>query len=179
MKLPIFVTVAFAFVSTLALAADPTPVSNGSFEITLPAGFAAFEEKTQSSKGEEGTIETHNWISKAPTGEAIVVTVSTMPGKILDPEKLMNSTRDSLLKSLNATVERQEKIEGDVPATRIFFKSAGATPVFLRARMAVRGDRMYQVLYVGRSEEQRSSAAVAGAFDSFRLAPPVQAASAQ
>lgn len=179
MKLPIFVTLAVAFVSQFALAADPTPVSNDSFAITLPAGFSAFEEKTQSSKGEEGTIETHNWISKAPTGEAIVVTVSTMPGKILDPAKLMNATRDSLLKSLNATVENEEKVDGDVPATRILFKSSGATPVFLRARMAVRGDQMYQVLYVGRSEEQRSSAVVAGAFDSFRLAPPVQAASAQ
>lgn len=179
MKLSIFVTLAVAFASSLALAADPTPVSNSAFEITLPAGFAAFEEKTQSSKGEEGTIETHNWISKAPTGEAIVVTVSTMPGKILDPEKLMNSTRDSLLKSLNATVETQEKVEGDVPATRILFKSSGATPVFLRARMAVRGDQMVQVLYVGRSEEQRSAASITGAFDSFRLAPPVQAAAAR
>ena len=56
-----------------------TDVQNDAFSIRLPAGFAAFTTQAQTAKAAEGTIETTNWVSKAPTGEAVVVTVSKMP----------------------------------------------------------------------------------------------------
>jgi hypothetical protein len=145
-----------------------TDVQNDAFSIRLPARFAAFTAQAQTAKAEEGTIETTNWVSKAPTGEAVVVTVSKMPGKILDPDKLMTSTRETLLKSLNATLENEEKIAGDLPATNLTFRSASAA--FLRSRLVVDGDRLVQVLYVGRSEEQRAANAVGQLFDSFKIA---------
>lgn len=136
------------------------------FTVQLPAGFSSFEKQAQTAKTEEGTIETTNWISKAPTGEAVVVTVSKMPGKILDPDKMMGGARDALLKSLKATIEREEAIDGAIPGRRLIFKNGSA---WLRSRLLVDDDRFYQVLYVGRSPEQRDVPAVAQLFDSFQI----------
>ena len=152
------------------LAAEPTPVSNESFGVTLPAGFTAFTEQKQTTKGENGDIATTTWISKFPTtGEAVVVTMSDMPGKILDPEKMMASTRDSLVASLKATVENEQKIDGDLAFT---FKSNGANPAYLQSRLVVAEDRLYQILYVGRSEEQRAAQSVVELFSSFKIVAP-------
>jgi hypothetical protein len=135
------------------------------FAINLPAEYAAFSKQVQTLKSAHGNIEATNWVSKAPTGEAIVVTVSKMPGKILNPQKLIDSTRDSLLKSLSATLESQENL----PSARLLFQGNGA---FFRSRFVVGDDRLYQLLYVGRSAEQRSAEAVARIFESFSLSGP-------
>jgi hypothetical protein len=163
---------AAVLLSATALFADGvTPVHNDAFDITLPVGFSAFTEQAQSVKGTDGMIETKNWISKSPTGEAVVVTVSKMPGKILDAEKLLSSTRDSLLKSLNATLENEEKqADGSVVLT---FRSNSAA--FLRSRLDVRDTNLYQLLYVGRSEEQRAMPATASLFETYRITAPAAA----
>lgn len=178
MKKFIYAVVALLLTASVAMGDDAGQVTNEWFSITLPPGFAQFATQTQTSKASDGgDIETTNWVSKAPTGEAVVVTVSKMPGKILDPEKLMASTRDSLLKTLNATLEAEDKIEGDMPATRLTFKGGAA---FLTSRLVVNDDRLYQVLYVGRSEEQRSAPATAQLFESFKVVTaPAATASAQ
>lgn len=150
-----------------ARAADGGQVQTDFFTIALPAGFSEFATEAQTASGADGRkIETTNWVSKAPTGEAVIVTVSKMPGKILDPEKLMASTRDSLLKTVKATLESEEKHEGDLPAARLLFHSDAA---FFRSRFVVSEDRFYQLLYVGRSADQRSAPAVGQLFDSFQI----------
>lgn len=166
-----------AAVPQAAKAADPTPIQNDAFSLTLPAGFAPFTEKAQSANSPGGTITTTNWISKAPTGDAIIVTVSKMPKKIQSPDKLFSGTRDSLLKSLKATLDSEEKVAGDIPTTALMFHSDAA---YLRARLAVSADRFYQVLYVGRSAEQRALPFVGQVFDSFRINahPPAVASAA-
>ncbi len=161
--------VSLAILFTIAGAAahaDNVPVANDGFTVSLPAGYAAFTKQVQTTKAPEGEIETTNWISKAPTGEAVVVTSSRMPGTILDPQKMIASTRASLLKSLNATLESEEPRPGDLPSNRMLFRSDAA---FFRARFTVVDDRLVQLLYVGRSEEQRAAQAVSGLFDSFHV----------
>ena len=159
--------VTLAAVLLVAAAAGAEQVSNDAFSLTLPTGFGAFTSQTQSTAGKDGkVVETTNWISKSPTGEAIVVTLSKMPGKILNPDQMIQGTRDALLKSLNATVDSEEKIEGETPAARMQFHSANA---FLRSRLVVDNDRLYQLLYVGRSAEQRGSPSVADLFTSFHI----------
>lgn len=151
-----------------ALAAQAQEVKNETFSITLPEGYGAFAKQAQTVKSPEGEIQTTTWVSKAPTNEAVVVTLSQMPKKILSPDKLISSTRESLLKSLGATAESEQ-------AQDIFQSSAA----WFRTRYVVEGDRFYQVLYVGRSAEQRSAPAVAALFDSFAvIAPPAEAAPA-
>ncbi|PYQ59900.1 MAG: hypothetical protein DMF58_09935 [Acidobacteria bacterium] len=145
---------AISLIAGAAHAAEP-------FSINLSTGFGTFTKQTQTS----GKIETTNWISKSPTGEAVVVTMSKMPGKILDPAKLFASTRDALLKSVKGTLDNEQKL-GPASEVLSFHSSSGA---FLRSRLIASGDRLYQVLYVGHSAEQRENPAIAAMFDSFSI----------
>jgi hypothetical protein len=163
MKITTLFAAALVLSASLAQAAD----SAQPFQIALPEGFSPFESKTQTSETKDGKIETTNWISKAPTGEAVVITVSTMPAKILDADKMINSTRDALVASLKATVETDEPVNGASPYRRLIFKNDAA---FLRARLSVAENRFFQMLYVGRSQQQRDNPAVVTMFDSFKLA---------
>ena len=138
-----------------AAGADP-------FTVTLPDGYGPFTRQTQNVKSPDGDIVTTNWISKAPTGEAVIVTLSKMPAKILDPAKLTSSTRASLLKALHATEETENT-----------FRSEQAV---FRVRLTAKDDELYQVLYVGRSDAQRSAAPVASMFESFSLRGDSEAA---
>ena len=156
----------FAALPQTLKAADATPVQNDAFSLTLPAGFSAFTQQAQTANSPDGTITTTNWISKAPTGDAIIVTVSKLPKKILDADKLFTGTRDSLLKSLKATLDSEEKVPGDLPTSRLMFHNDSA---YLRARLAVNNDTFYQVLYVGRSAEQRALPFVGEFFNSFKV----------
>ncbi|HEX7807550.1 MAG TPA: hypothetical protein VF608_02455 [Thermoanaerobaculia bacterium] len=144
------------------------------FIMNLPEGYTGFSQQVQSTKSPEGDIRTTTWISKAPTGEAIVVTMSEMPGKILDPQKLITSTRASLLRTLGATLETEEARSGELPSARLQFRSDAA---FFRARFTVVDDRLYQLLYVGRSTEQRTAPSVGQMFESFRILDDVETAS--
>lgn len=147
----------------------PAALAQETFKIALPSGYGAFAKSVQTVPSPEGPIEATNWVSKAPTGEAIVVTKSQMPGKILNPEKLFAGTRDSLLKSLKATLENEENRAGDQPSVRLLFKSDAAV---FRSRLLVDGDVFYQLLYVGRTAEQRQQPAVAAVFESFAITTP-------
>lgn len=158
-----------------ALYAEDPRIPSDVFNLTVPEAYGAFTKQVQTTKSPEGDIETTNWISKAPTGEAVIVTMSRMPGRILDPQKLIASTRESLLKSLGATLESEEPRPGELPSSRLLFRSDAA---WFRARFTVNEERFYQLLYVGRSADQRSSPGVGAIFDSFRLvdaAPAVEA----
>ena len=161
-----------AAVVLLAVTAGAGPVKTDAFTINLPEGFGEFATQAQKTDSPEGKIDMTNYISKAPTGEAVVVTVSTMPAPITDATKAMDGMRESLLKSLNATLESEEKIE-DGKAANLLFKGSGA---FLRSKLLVDGNRMMQVLYVGRSEEQRSAPAVGEIFQSFHAAEAAEPA---
>lgn len=151
--------------------AGATEISNDAFSVQLPAAFAAPSRTTTAQSG----IDTTTWIAKAPTGEAVVVSVSKMPAKIADPVKLMDSTRDSLLKTVKGTLENEQALSGDMPSRRILFQSGTA---FLRSRLVVSGDKLYQLLYVGRSLEERNAPAVGAMFDTFHIATPPATASA-
>ena len=148
-------------VAAAAQAAEP-------FNLTLPTGFGAFTSQTQTATSPDGKkTEVTTWVSKSPTGEAVVVSISKMPGKIDAPEKLFSSTRDALLKSTNSTLDAEEKLPGASPSERLSFHSASGA--FLRTRLMVDNDRFYQILYVGRTAEQRDNPAVGTMFDSFAI----------
>lgn len=154
-------------VAVFAILLVPVAHANDGFTVSLPAGYGEFSKQVQTTKSPEGEIETTNWVSKAPTGEAVIVTSSRLPGKILDPHKMIESTRASLLQSLNATLESEEPRPGELTSTRMLFRNNAA---YFRARFTVVDDHLYQLLYVGRSEEQRTAPAVGAMFDSFKVA---------
>src|SRR5688500_8688861 len=123
------------------------------FQVVLPAGYGEFTRQVQTVQSPDGDIQTTNWVSRSPAGGAVVVTMSQMPGKILDPQKLMTSTRDSLLKSLGATLESAEEREGSLPSERLYFRNGAA---FFRSRFVVDNDRFYQLLYMSRAADERT-----------------------
>jgi hypothetical protein len=150
----------------LAGAATAGPVNTDLFTVTLPDAYAAPVMSTATQNG----IATSTWIAKVPaTGEAVVISVSTMPGKIEDPAKLMDSTRDSLLKSVKGTLDSEQTPTGPLPERDLLFKSGTA---FLRSRLIVNGNKLYQMLYVGRSQAERDAPAVGQMFDSFKVVTP-------
>jgi hypothetical protein len=162
-------TAHFAFIllalSCLAGAAIAAPVTTDLFTLVLPDAYAAPVMSTATQNG----ITTQTWIAKAPTGEAVVVSVSTMPGKIEDAAKTMDSTRDSLLKSVKGTLDSEQAVAGPLPERDLLFRSGTA---FLRSRLIVNGNRLYQLLYVGRSQAERDAPTVAPMFDSFKVVTP-------
>ena len=169
------------FVATLLVSAGLAQIANAAeaqpFQITLPTGFGAFTNQTQTAKDPSGKdIKVSNWISKSPSGEAVVVSVSKMPAKIDDATKLMDGSRDSLLKSVNGTIDTQKTLDGTMPAIAFDFHSG--TAAFLRAKLMVEGDSLYQLLYVGRTADQRANPSVDGLFQSFAINVPTQAAAA-
>ena len=150
----------------VAVATGAAVVTTDLFTVTLPDAYAA---PVQSSATQNG-IATSTWIAKAPTGEAVVISVSTMPAKITDAAKTMDGTRDSLLKSVKGTLDSEQTIAGPLPERDLLFRSGTA---FLRSRLIVNGDKLYQLLYVGRTEAERGAPAVAQMFDSFKVTSPL------
>jgi len=167
-------TIAIAALLILAAAAtfaqtppEPAKVTNDAFSITLPAGFTAFTNQTKSADSPDGKVDTTTWVAKSQAGQAVIVAMTKMPGKILDPDKMNQSTRDALVKSLNATIENEQKMAGDLTGENLLFKSNSA-PVFARARLIVSGDRQYQLIFIGHSDPERSAQPVESMFNSFQ-----------
>ena len=75
---------------------------------------------------------------------------------------------------LTAAVTRRGGRPGTNPGERLWFHSNNGA-VFLRSRLIVTGDTLYNVLYVGHSDEQRNNPAVGNMLDTFTpvSAPPV------
>ena len=146
---------------------EPSKVTNDAFNITLPAGFTAFTNQTKSADSPDGKIDTTTWVAKSQAGQAVIVAMTKMPGKILDPDKMNQSTRDALVKSLNGSVESEQKLAGDTSGENLMFKSNSA-PVFARAELIITGDRQYQVIFIGHADADRTAAPVTAMFDSFK-----------
>lgn len=174
-KITVFAAAAIvaASLAQIANAADAQP-----FQLTLPTGFGAFATKAQTAKDPNGKdIQITNWISKSPTNEAVVVTVTKMWAKIDNPDQQMANMRDAVVKSVpNATIDSQQKVDGPPPAMTFDFHSG--TAVFLRAKLMVKGDSMYQLLYVGRTADERSNPSVDSMFQSFAITAAPQTAAA-
>ena len=174
-----FMQKAAVLTAGLLMAVSTTQIANAAeaqpFQVTLPTGVGTFANSSQTAKSPSGDIKISNWISKSPTGEAIVISVTKMTGKILNPGQQMSNTTDALVKSVNAMVDSQEKIDGPVPALRVKFHTASA---YMRARLMVQGDELYQILYVGRTPEQPANPAVDTLFQSFAITRPPAAATA-
>lgn len=154
----------------LPTAASAAVVENADFAVNLPEGYSEFARQTQTVQSPSGQIDQVTYVSKAADGSAFIVTYGDLSGPITDPEAAMDGGRDSLVKSLNASVESESPREIDGNPGRTFqFSSAGETPIFARTDLAVTGPRMYQVIFLGFSEEARQNNNVSQFFDSFDI----------
>ena len=135
------------------------------FTIHLPSGFGEFAKSSQNSQSKDGTIETNTWLSKDPKGGAVVVTVSKLPKKVLAPVKLLDGTRDSLVKSTNSTLDSDDTVSTNPPTRQITMHSNTA---WVRARLIAKTDTLYQVIFIGRSAEAPNAGPVGQMFEGFQ-----------
>jgi hypothetical protein len=188
MKRAILPILAFAFLSTSVLVfaedattttppaaqpaatAGPETVTGDTFSLSLPSGFSKAEKREQKLGTAENPIKVVTYVSKSPTGEVCLLTYSEMSGKILDGEKMMANGRDSLLKSLSATLgSDQKQTVGGHQGHSVLFTATKPRPIFARSDMIVDGARMYQVIYLGSAQEELSSPNVQSLFSSFQV----------
>lgn len=159
-----------SLVAAVAIAAPmaASQVENSDFAVMLPEGYSEFMRQVQKVKAPSGEIEQVTYVSKAADGSAFIVTFGDLSGPITDPEAAMDGGRDSLVKSLNAAIERESAMQIDgLPGRSFEFSSQGQTPIFARTAFAVTGPRMYQVIFLGYSPEARANPNVQSFFDSF------------
>lgn len=160
-----------AIAASLACGAMASEVRTNAFTIELPGDFAAFQKKADTQSSDDGKIDTTTWVSKSPsTAAAVIVAVSTMPGKIANTQKLFDKTRDALVSSLHATLESDESLQQSVPSRSLLLHTETA---FIRARLMATNKRLYQILYVARSREQRTDPNVETVFGSLHLADDI------
>lgn len=168
--------VALTFTAAGARAEMGETVTTDGFSLQLPAGFSAFAKQEQKVETPSGPVNQVTYVSKLPTGQACIITYGEMSGPILDPKAMMTSGRDSLLKSLGATMESEKEFEAEGNKGMSFVYSASTPrPIFARTDMLVQGARMYQVIYLGFTAEERNSEDVAALFSSFKLTPQAAA----
>ena len=136
-----------------------------SFSIHLPSGFGEFTKSSHNSQSKDGTIETSTFLSKDPKGNAVVVTVSKFPKRVLAPVKLLDSNRDGLVKSTGSTLDSEETVSTNPVTRQIMMHSKDA---WVRARLISKGDMLYQVIFIGRSADAPTAGPVSQMFEGFQ-----------
>ena len=148
----------------------PTPVELDGLSLTLPAGFSKFEKQEQTVQSDSGPILNVTNISKSVTGEVIIVSYSDFSGPLLNPNQMMTSGKDSLLKGAGAQSESEEFAELDGnPGMKLLFSAQQPRPLFGRGQYAVDDDRMYQMIFLTNSAERRASPVAETFFSSIDL----------
>ena len=100
----------------------------------------------------------------------MILGYSQFSGKITDPDATLASGRDSLLKQLGATAsnERDVKVSGH-PARTFMYSASSPRAVFGRTDLVVVGPRMYQLIYLGFTQEALQKADVQSMFSTFNV----------
>ncbi|MEO8218256.1 MAG: hypothetical protein ABI718_14340 [Acidobacteriota bacterium] len=172
----IFPTAAYA----QATAASPTArqtVTEEGFTIQFPTTFSKPARQVQTIKSESGPIKQVTFVSKSPEGVACVMAYSELTGDILDPKKMMESGRDSLLKSLNAQIEseKDDDIDGH-PGMSFLYSASAPKAIAARTDLLVAGPRMYQLIYITPSVEARQQPSAQECFSGFKVTSVTTAA---
>jgi len=171
-KRPLARTLLFAFVFTLSLAtvAQAGQVKGDVFSVTLPDGFGNAQQQKQTVESPSGPINVVTYISKADDGSAVILGYSEFSGTITDPSATLSSGRDSLLKSLGATAKNERDVEvSGHPARTFNYSATEPRTVFGRTDLVVVGPRMYQLIYLGFTQEALQRADIQGMFTSFKV----------
>ena len=158
----IVVSLAVLALATVSLWAA-TPVKEDSFAIVLPDGFQQFAKQTQNG------AKVTTYVSKNEKGEIVIVSHALMaPTEDLDA--YLAKEKNSLVKSLKATLESEQAIEIDGQKGISFnYAIQGARPMFGRTDMVVANPRLYQVIYLTAEQASVGGANVVEMFSSFDL----------
>jgi len=171
-KRPLARTLVITFVLSLAIAtvAQAGQVKGDAFSVTLPDGFGNAQQQKQTVQSPSGPINVVTYISKAEDGSAVIIGYSEFSGTITDPGATLTSGRDSLLKSLGATANNEKDVEvSGHPARTFNYSATSPRTVFGRTDLVVVGPRMYQLIYLGFTQEALQKGDVQGMFSTFKV----------
>jgi hypothetical protein len=169
-KRPLAMLFTFVFTLSLATVAQAGQVKGDAFSVTLPDGFGSAQQQKQTVDSPSGPINVVTYIAKADDGSAVILGYSEFSGKITDPAATLSSGRDSLLQSLGATAKNERDVEvSGHPARTFNYSATQPRTVFGRTDLVVVGPRMYQLIYLGFTQEALQKADVQGMFTSFKV----------
>jgi len=164
----------------LSGAAVAETVRNDEFRLTFPnwcGGVQKQEQKVGTPSGDQLNVVTYK--AAAENGAPCILSYSEFPGVITDPESTMDNGRDEFLRSLGipAKIENQKdvKVNGQ-PGLSFRFSADQPRPIFGRTDLVVSGNRLYHLIFVGFSAEQRTEAESSEFFRSFFVEAPAAAA---
>ena len=137
----------------------------GGFALMLPSKPARIDHAAQIGGA---SVQLH-MLSSQLDGMAFGAAYAERPVNI-PAERLVSESRDALLRNINGRIETESKIEVG-GARGIEFHAtgqAGAEPMRLAARLLVDQDRLYQVVFIGRTA-RAAEVDLRFYLDSFRL----------
>jgi len=172
-KTALIIGILVAFTGTIALAEN---VDTDRFHVDFPDWCGKVAKKEQDVDSPSGPIHQVTYVGKATSGAACIVTFSELKATINDPSAMMQSGRDSLIGSLKAKLESEKNLTiAGQPGMSILYSATEPRPIFARTDLIVRDHRMYQLIFLGYTQEQRQQAEASSFFSSFRLKPmPVE-----
>lgn len=152
-------------------------LSEEEFSIELPGSCGAAQKHEQKVESPSGPIDVVSYVAKADDGSACIVIYSELSGPITDPESAIDSNRDSLLGQLGVQVEAEKPITvSDFEGRSMQFTTTDPRPVFGRADFVVADDRLYQVIYIGYSQDSRMAMESSEFFNTLQIEAPAMAA---
>lgn len=159
-KTKIVVSLVILALATVTLWAA-TPVKEDSFAIVLPDGFQKFAKQVQSGK------KVTTYVSKNDKGEIVIVSHALM-APTEDFKAYLAKEKQSLVKSLKATLESEREVEIDGHKGISFnYAIQGARPMFGRTDMVISNPRLYQVIYLSGEQASIGEPNVVSMFSSF------------
>jgi PsbP-like protein len=142
---------------------------DGTFSIDLP-GKTTLETRQAPLEG-DGTLAFHT-ISVASVGNSAYTLAYVEHQNVGEksPDKALESARDGSLRKAEGTLLTQNRIAVQgFPGLDIQARAKGNT--FMDSRIVVVGNRLYMIMAVAASEQDRNPKTLKRIFDSFKLSP--------
>lgn len=143
----------------------------GGFSVTLPAGFAPFQEKRNEATKMTG------YTSSGPNDTACNISYSefsdALAGQLDDPEKMdkaLGAMRENSMKGMNGLPDKEEKInlQGH-PGLSVHGMIAGAQTLHFRMDNIIANKRGYRFGCLSTNKEELDKPEIKAFFNSFQL----------
>ena len=159
--------------TTTASASTGTPFTSetGRFKVTLPSGFAPFQERRNEATKMAG------YTSSGPNNIACNVSYSefsdALAGELNAPEKLekaLGVMRDNSVKGMNGIAEREENIsvQGH-PGLSVYGTIPGSQTLYFRMDNVIANSRGYRFGCLSMNKEDLDKPEIRSFFESFQL----------
>ncbi|MFN2596223.1 MAG: hypothetical protein ABR563_03440 [Pyrinomonadaceae bacterium] len=152
---------------------QPFTSFEGKFIVTPPRGFPPLEHSSELSQ--ETNREVHKFLSELPGTESVLFVgyEEFKEGTNASPRQRLEAARDSALKAVNSTLEKQESLTiQDSPALSLYLSTPmgdGGKQLYTRLYFVINAGRIYGVSYSSYDRAELDSPQAEAFFKSFTL----------